>query len=215
MEDQELQNLWQEYGTRLQRSLKINEYLLENLQAQKARTEINSLLPHRFIGIFIGVVYILVLTGAGWRHLHEPFFSGSLAMIIIITGFAVADYVIQIIIIKQLTYNQSITDMQRQLAILQSSIIRNVRVSLLQLPFYTTFYINYDMLKSGNIYLWIFQFCITGGFVLLTALVYRAISSKNINRGWVRGLLNGSGWKSATKALNFLNDIAEFKTEKN
>lgn len=214
MNDEQLQNLWQQYDAKLQKSLKINEYLLENLQTQKARTEINSQIPHKLVGIFIGVCYIWLLAGAVLRHLHQPFFVGSIAMIILVTSFAVIDYIIQIIIIRQLSYSKNIIDTQKHLATLQSSIIRNVRVSLLQLPFYTTFYIANQIIKSASTNFWIFQVCLTGTFVLLTIFVFNTISYKNINKRWVKELLNGSGWKSATKAMNFLNEIEEFKKEK-
>lgn len=58
---------------------------------------------------------------------------------------------------------------------------------------------------------WIIMSILAGSSIVIALSIYKNISYKNINRKWVRSLLNGSGGKSVIKAIEYIPEIEEFK----
>ena len=116
--------------------------------------------------------------------------------------------------IGQVNYSESITDTQKRLASLQSAIISNNRFLLLQFPFHATWFISWQWIKNDPLSFWFIHFPIV---ILLAALgiwLYINYSKKNLHKPWVRALMNGSGFRSVTKALDFITEIDEYKKDK-
>ena len=213
MEESELKNLWQQYDKKLEMSLELNLRNFEAIQTQKAKSKLRLLVIQKLIGIVLGIAWVLFLAWVVYYNLalSKIFFVISVGMIMLITTISIVVYLKHLVLINQINYSESITDTQKKIALLQSSIINIVRISFLQIPFYTTFYINNSMIQNGNAVLWIIQIIITISFIILTVWLYKNISYKNIHRKWLKILLGGSGWTSVTKAMEFLDEIDEFK----
>ncbi|MEP6928114.1 MAG: hypothetical protein ABI834_10780 [Ginsengibacter sp.] len=218
MEDIQLQNLWKAYDEKLEdakilnmKSLALNFESFAMLQHIKAKAKLRSLLLSKILCIVFGVLFIWIVLEILFRYYRNPYFTVSAGCIVLITSITILDYIRQIFIIADMDYSDSLVQTQQKLVFLQTSIIRSVRVSFLQLPFYGTFYITQEMIRSGGATFWIFMSIFTGAFITIALFLYKNISYKNISKGWVRSLLNGSDWKSVTKAMEFINEIEEFK----
>ncbi len=148
------------------------------------------------------------------KSLGKVFFVGSLSMILLITSLAVLLYVKDIFTIKQIDNSESVTGTQLKLASLQLSIIDSVRISWLQLPFYSTWYLNYELIMHGNIIFWIVQIFVTGLTTWLAIWLFRNINYKNLNKKLVRDLMQGVGFYSATQALDYIKEINNFKNDR-
>jgi uncharacterized membrane protein len=102
---------------------------------------------------------------------------------------------------------------QKQLVYLETSIIRSIRISFLQLPFYTFFYFNEEVVRGANLRFWTLQLLITGAIIFLSLFLYFTISRKNLHKKWVRKLIDDAGGKSVSKAMGFMNEINDFEKD--
>jgi hypothetical protein len=220
MEDIQLRNLWKDCNEKLEdakilnvKSLALNFESFAMLQHNKAKAKLKSLLLSKILSIIFGITFVWFVTEIFLTFYHNSYFAISAGCIILLTVITILDYIRQIFIIADMNFDDSLVQTQQKLVFLQTSIIRSVRVSFLQLPFYTTFYITQEMIRSGGAAFWIFMSIFTGSFIAIALFLYKNISYKNIDRKWVRTLLDGSGGKSVIKAMEFMNEIEEFKKD--
>jgi hypothetical protein len=221
MEDQELKNIWAAYDKNLEearilnmQSWALNRMCFEELQTQKAKSKLASLANFKWMTIVIGVLYVLFLAMLlyfdRWRHLY---FTVSMGMIALITTIAIIVYIKHIVIIRQITYSDSITETQEKLAILQSSTINIGRILWLQLPFWSTWFWSTKWIMEAGMNFWMTAFPISLFFTGLTIWLYRNISLKNRNRKWFKILFSSTEWTSIIKAMDFIKEIDEFKQD--
>lgn len=212
MEDTTLKNLWKAQDEKLDRTMKLNLYLLESLQKQKAASKLNSLARFKGWAVFLGVIWALFLGLLVYgNQLKNIFFTVSVGMIMLFTIAAIAIYIKHIALIRQLDYSKSITDTQKKLSELQSSTF-NTRFLLLQTPFYTTWFWSTEMINGMDIKFWLISVPITLAFTALAVWVYKNLTPQNMHKKWVRALINSTPeHTSVFKAIDFLNEIEEFK----
>jgi hypothetical protein len=188
---------------------------------KKAKSKLRSLLFPKIIGIVLGLgwisfmfmlIYFCVLYTT--MSVGKYFFVGSISMILLITGFAVFLYVKDIFILKQIDNSGSVTITQQKLAKLQLSIMNSVRILWLQLPFYTTWYLSYDLIVQKSMISWIVQILFTGITTWLAIWLFRNIKYMNINKKWVLNFMRGYGFYSVIQATNFIMEIDNFKNDR-
>ena len=220
MDDIQLRNLWKDCNENPEdatilnvKSLALNFESFAMLQHNKAKAKIKSLLLSKILSIIFGITFVWFVTEIFLTFYRNLYFAVSAGCIIVLTVITILDYIRQIFIIADMNFDDTLVQTQQKLVFLQTSIIRSVRVSFLQLPFYSTFYITQEMIQSGGAAFWIFMSIFTGSFIAIALFFYKNISYKNINRKWVRTLLDGSGGKSVIKAMEFMNEIEEFKKD--
>jgi hypothetical protein len=221
MEDQELKSIWAAYDRKLEearilnlQSWALNLKCFEELQMQKAKSKLSSLAGFKWVSVILGILYVLFLAillyFVRWRNIY---FTVSIGMIALITLIAIVAYIQHIVIIKQISYSDSITGTQKKLSALQSSVINIVRIVWLQLPFWTTFFWNSKWIIHSGMNFWVTAFPITLFFIGLTIWLYRNISLKNMNKKWFKILLGSPEWTSVRKAMEFMNEIEVFKQD--
>ncbi len=213
MEDTALKNIWSSYDNVLEKSINLNTHLLEQLQTQKIKFSFRSLLHAKIFGLFIGVGCIFFLGYVLFYFHSQIIFTISIGMIFIFTLIATVGYTRHIILIAHLNFSKSIANTQRKLATLQVAIIRHFRILCLQLPFYTTCFIPDVLLTEGSTTYWAVQGMVTALFILATIWLYKNITYKNINKKWLKKLIEGDGGTTVSKAILFIQEIEEFKKE--
>jgi len=213
MEDMTLKNLWKAQDEKLDRTMKLNLFMLESMQKQKAASKLNSLARLKLFAVILGIVWALFLGVLIYgNQLRNIYFTVSVGMIMLITIAAIIAYIRHIVLIKELDYSQSITDTQKKLAKLQASTFRN-RFILLQTPFYTTFFWSTEMIQASLIKFCLIAVPITLLFTVLTIWLYKNLTPLKMHKKWVSYLLkNDPEQKPVIQAQRFLNEIEEFKT---
>lgn len=212
MEDITLKDLWKAQDEKLDRTMKINLYLLESLQKHKAQSKLNSLARFKLWAVILGIVWVLFLGVLMYgNQLKNIYFTVSVGMITIFTILAVVVYIKHITLIRQLDYSQPITDTQKKLSRLQSSTF-NTRFLLLQAPFYTTWFWSTGMINEMSIKFWLISVPITLFFTFLSVWLYRNLVPANMHKKWVLALIKSTPeHTSIMEAQDFLNEIEEFK----
>jgi hypothetical protein len=222
MEDAELKNIWREYDRRIEeaRLLNLQSWALnlrwfQDMQTRKARSKLGSLARFKLVAVILGIVWILFLGVLVYgNRLRNLYFTFSIGMIILFSLLAVVVYIKHIILIRRIDYSESITDTQERLAVLQLSTFWSVRVLWLQMPFYTTWFWHSSWIDYSSLRFWLIIFPITLFFIWLSVFLYRNISIKNMEKGWVRKfMMVGPEYKSLIQVKKFVAEIEEFKKD--
>jgi hypothetical protein len=210
----EFQRIWKAYDVKLERSLQLNLRLLEEVQTQKARSVLRSLVIGRIFGIVIGMVYGALLCVALYYVWSQPVMAVSFGVFILCTAIAIGKYIEDIAVIRRISYADNIVNTQEKLAKMQSSIIRTLRVSWLQLPFWATFFVSNKLLHDGGRGFLVYEAAIVVLFTLLAIFLYRNITVENAGKKkWVMGMIRGSGIRSVSRAIGHMKEIEDFKRE--
>jgi glucan phosphoethanolaminetransferase (alkaline phosphatase superfamily) len=214
MSTDEFQQIWKAYDAKLEKSLQLNLRLLQEVQSQKAKSVLRSFIASRTIGIVIGILYLLLLVLAFWYVRTQPVMAVSFAVFIICTVIAIGKYMKEIGIIRGISYGDNIIDTQQKLAGIKSSIIWTLRISWVQLPFWSTFFVSNELLRKGGREFWMIETPITLLLTILAVILYKNITIENAQKKkWVKGMIRGAGMKSVTRAMDFLQEIENFKSE--
>jgi glucan phosphoethanolaminetransferase (alkaline phosphatase superfamily) len=214
MSTDEFQQIWKAYDAKLEKSLQLNLRLLQEVQSQKAKSVLRSFIASRTIGIVIGILYLLLLVLAFWYVRTQPVMAVSFAVFIICTVIAIGKYMQEIGIIRGISYGDNIIDTQQKLAGIKSSIIWTLRISWVQLPFWSTFFVSNELLRKGGREFWMIETPITLLLTILAVILYKNITIENAQKKkWVKGMIRGAGMKSVTRAMDFLQEIENFKSE--
>lgn len=197
----------------------INKRLLKESIDRKAESALKGLGRLTTAGIVAFVFYLLILGYVLFYAISNyssasNYFIVSMSVIALINIKGFADYIKHLAWTKNLNYDGSVMEIQKRLSKLQLSIINHSKIMILQLPFWTTFYLSNSWFPQdiGFIYI-LFQITITGSFIYLTYWLYKVHKLENLNKKWFRNLLAGSGGKSVEKALEFYREIEEFEKE--
>ena len=222
MEDTTLKNLWTEYGNQIEESkvLNMQSWALnleckEMIQSQKAKSKLRAVSAGRIIGIVIGLMWVWFLGILVYTvNFKNLFFSVSVGILFLFNVVAIINYIRHLVMIGQINYSNRITDTQQKLSSLQAATINDNRFLLLQFPFYTTWFYSLQWIHSSPLSFWLIAVPISIAFAILGIFLYISCSQKNLHKPWVRALVNGSGFKSVTKALDFIHEIDEYKKDK-
>jgi hypothetical protein len=215
MEEMELKSIWNAYDKKLEKSLKLNLRIFEDMQTGKAESKLNALLSIKVGGVVMGILWTLFLGLLVYSvNFINIWFSGSVALIMIFTLIAIVNYIQHIILINRIDYTGSITGTQTKLAELQMSTIYTTRFAWLQLPFYTTFFWSNNWVMQGDKGFWFIAFPITILFTLLAIWLYKNIIPENLHKTWMKKLMMmGLEYKYALSASELLQEIEDFKKD--
>ena len=215
MEELELKSIWNAYDKKLERSLRLNIRMFEDLQTGKAKSKLNALLSIKVVGVVIGILWVAFLGFLVFAvNIKNLWFSGSVLLIMIFTVIAIVRYIDHIILINQINYTESITNTQAKLAELQLSTIHTTRFVWLQLPFYATFFWNTQWITEGDKGFWLIAFPIAVLLALLAIWLYKNITPENLHKNWVKKfMMIGMEYQYALSASELLQEIEEFKKD--
>lgn len=222
MEDLELKNIWKEYDKKIEeakilnlQSWVVNLQTFEHLQTQKAKSKLNGVSTRKKWMIFLGIAWIAFLVFLLFNSLQfsKIFFAFSIGAITIFNIIAVVTYIKHTVLISEIDNSESLVETQKKLAELQTSTLQITRILFLQTPFYCTFSWSQLWITGSPVSFWLISFPITIFFIWLSLWLYKNISYKNVNKKWFKILFSGKEWTSVTKAMQYLNEIDEFKKE--
>jgi len=214
MSTDEFQLIWKAYDVKLEKSLQLNLRLLQEVQSQKARSVLRLLIASRATGIVIGMIYLVLLVIAFWYVRTQPVMAVSFGVFIVCTVIAIGMYMREIGVIGKISYGDNIIDTQQKLADIQSSIIWTLRIGWVQLPFWSTFFVSNELLRKGGREFWMIQILITLFLTILAVILYKNITLENAQKKkWVKGMIRGAGMKSVIRAMEFMQEIEDFKNE--
>jgi hypothetical protein len=160
--------------------------------------------------VWVGFVDILIIN---LFSVASPFFLVSAAIQVLLTKLAIGIYLYQLFLIHQVDINAPILDTQEKIARLQSSTIWVTRLLFLQLPVWTTFYLQQHMFENGNVPLIIFQVLVTLLFTYTAIWLFFNMRYENRNKKWFRLIFNGNEWDPMIKSMDLLDQVKQYRNE--
>lgn len=213
MENIEIINLWKQYDEKLEKSISLNHQIIAELQQQKAKKVLKPAKNIKLFAVVAGIIYIAFLTFLVLNSLsfEKIFFVASLSISIVITLIAVAYYIYHIKLINEIDNSNSIVQIQEKLSTLQASTLNVVRILLLQLPFYSTWYINFEWIRESPDMFYFIHVPMVLLFAAAAIWSFKNITIKNMDKKWFKFLFQGPEWTSIIKSGRFLKEIESFK----
>lgn len=209
MEDAALHALWQSYDARLATSLQLHRQNAAALTHMQARGLLASMRPIKVFAVLVGLLWVLAVDGlliATFPY-ASPFFLVSMGLQSLLTKLAIGVYLYQLVLIRQVDVSGPVRDTQARIARLQTSTLAVTRILFLQLPLWTTFFLNWPMLAAASpIQLAIVALC-TLSFSYAAWWLFRNIRWENRGRRWFRWLFQGKEWTPMVRAMEMLAEL--------
>jgi len=217
MEDTEIINLWKSNDKKINENLLLNRKNAEEIIKIKTQSLLSSMKPIKTFTVLLGIVWVgIVGTIAVNMFLFSydkvsHFFLYSATLQVFLTAIALIVYLYQIITIYQININEPILSTQEKIAKLKSTTLWITRILFLQLPLWTTFYWNKNMIENGNLFLWIIQVIVTLAFTFVSFWLFFNIKYENRNKKWFKFIFNGKEWTPLLNAMDLLSQIDEYR----
>ncbi len=215
METAEIKNIWKAHDSILDRSVKLNIYCIETIQSQKSKSRLKPLLMLRIFESIILLSILIFLAGFTFDNVTDIPVAVSAVILAIYSLYAFYNCAAQIVLITQISYSDSVTEIQRKLNLLQTHILDYFRLTFLMIPFWLVYpVIGFKLFADTDI-----SGTLPGAWVILqfillvpfSVYMYTQISYRNIHKRWVRFLVRNAGGRSVTESYEFLKAIDEFK----
>jgi uncharacterized membrane protein len=213
MEDQALIQLWKEYNNQMEENLQLNRNNAVQILEIKIKSTISSLKPVKIFAVFVGILWVIFIDSIlyiTFNHANS-FFLVSAIMQVVLTKIAIGIYIYQLAIIDKVEVENDVVSVQEKIAKLQSSTLWVARLMFLQLPVWTTFYWNTEMLSNNEYLLYIAQLVATIALSILSIWLFLNINMENRQKKWFKLLFEGKEWNASIQALEMLNQINQFK----
>jgi hypothetical protein len=217
MENTEIINIWKSLDRKLEQNLVLNKTIAEEITRKKVKSALSSMTLVKLLAVMIGVVWVIsldfVIVNLVINAFDQvsPFFLVSAGIQVLITKVAIGIYIHQLILIHKTDITESITETQERLTTLKSSSLLVARILFLQLPLWTTFYLQSGMLETGNTILLILQGVVTISFSFLALWLFKNIKYENKDKKWFRLLFSGAEWVPIIKSMELLREVEKFK----
>src|SRR5450432_2459046 len=93
MQDINLNEIWRAQDEKLERSLKLNLFIVDSLQKQKVRSKLGALATFKLVVAILGIIWVAFLALLIYgNRMQNPYFTISVAMILIFNVIAVIVY---------------------------------------------------------------------------------------------------------------------------
>ena len=220
MNDIEIINLWKSNSKKINENLLLNKKNAEDIIKMKTQSLLSSMKPVKIFTVMMAVLWVgiggTVVTNiflSAYSSVNH-FFLYSAALQILLTAIALVIYLYQTITIYQTDITEPILATQEKIAKLISTSLWVTRFMFLQLPLWTIFYWNKNMLENGSLPLLIIQGIVTLSFTIAALWLFFNIKYENRNKKWFRIIFNGKEWAPLLNSMDLLSQVDEFKTEK-
>ena len=213
MEDIELQQIWKSYDQKLQEQLVFNRKNASDITKIKVKTELRSMRPIKIFTVLMGILWVLFLDilVINLFSVGSTFFLISAGFISLANKIAVGIYFYQLILISTVNINAPVLNTQKKIAQLVNSTMWVTRILMLQLPFWTTFFLSSVWIGSGNLIFWIIQGVITLGFATTAVWLFTNIRLESKDKRWFKFLFGNYEWTPIMKAQEMLVQIKEYE----
>jgi hypothetical protein len=222
MELNELKSMWQTYDAKIEKTLKLNQRVVEELQSQKVKSKLSPLFWQRVIELVFHCAAIALLSVFLYWNFYNLPYAASAVLLIAFYTIALLNAVKQIRIIKQMDYSNDIISIQSSLVLLQTNFLNYARLSVLCIPtflaypvvvskaikdLHLTFFKDFDIIAASHGNWWNAQFISTIVLIPLCIWVYKQVSYKNIHKEWVNKFIQRSSGARVRKSIEFMNEL--------
>jgi hypothetical protein len=213
MKDIELVDIWKSYDQKLDEVLTLNKEIVFELTKEKVGKTIRTMRRTKKTMLFIGIPYTLflyILTFIGYNaegiFVLIGFGSISLIMTAIIIG-----YFYHIYLINSISRAQEVFDVQKKISELKISSFNIVRLSIIQIPFWSICWMSLDAFKKSPIIYGGVNLIVLLGLIYLSVWLYKSLNPRNTNSKVREFFLSGTEWEPIKKASEILEQLKDIR----
>lgn len=213
MKDQDLLALWKSQDQKIEHLMAVNAKLLKEQLSRKAEKALGGLKAEKITGIVFGLPYLLILGTILYFGLQASSLSGNYFLISITGIFLVnlkvfIDYLRHLVLSYQIDFAGTVMEIQKKLLDLRHSLILSVRYVGLQLPFYSTWYLDSSWFPGeANLAGIIIQAFITLSFTAVAIWIFVKFRPENTHQKTVKWLFWIAGIKEVNRSLEELKEL--------
>ena len=212
MSTDEFQALWKAYDAKLDRCIEMNRRIFVDLQQRKVDSVLRPLIRGRVIGIVVGILWLALMGFCLVAVRSQWVMAVSFLVFFVCTVVGIVGYVRDIVVIRGVSFADSILDTQRKLADLRTTMVRDMRLMWLQLPFWSCFFVSNDFIKNCGRQVWLIEVPAFLVFVAAAVFLYRNITIASARKKrWVAAMIKGAGARQVGKALEILKELEEYE----
>jgi hypothetical protein len=215
MNEMNIADIWKAQESKLDRSLQLNLFLVKELQQSKAKSKLDRLANFKVFAVVLGILWsaFLGLLTVGGFFSGNPFFYVSTGIIFLFNVAALVVYIREIVILRSIDYAAPVIKTQGTLARLKLSNFNIVRILLLQIPFYSTFFWTTDLVLHDTTFQLV-ALPVTFALALFSLWLYLNIRPGNMHKKWLKAFMNaGPEHRSLVEAGDFLTELETLKKE--
>lgn len=218
MEDKEIRELFAEYNDKLDTVLSLNKASIEKIKLENTKKQTRNILVKRSIEVMFFLMVLIVLgkfTVDHWGMLHLAV-SG---IILHIFGLiALIGSIGQLTLVTQIDYAKPIVEIREKIEKINAHSLLFIKLAFLSAPVWwaypivaLAYFFDFDIFPHLDV-AFVNKYVIINA-LLLVPLVWllKKLSYKNMHIKWVKRTINILASTNTRKAVNFLNDIEEFK----
>ncbi|MBK9491187.1 MAG: hypothetical protein IPO07_22165 [Haliscomenobacter sp.] len=213
MDDKELKALWQTQALKLEKNILLTRKYAEEISKMKVQSALASMKSPKIFTIIVGILWVgfvdFLIIGA-WQS-GSAFFLVSATIQVVLSKLALGIYLYQLVLISQINLGTPVLEAQEKIASLKASTLWVARLLFLQLPIWTTFYLNAQMLKQP-LSLFI-NLLITALFTWAALWLFFNIKYENRDKKWFRMIFEGKEWTPMLQSMEFLDEIRYFQKD--
>lgn len=214
MSADEFQELWRAYDARLEQSLRLSWRLFTEVQRQKVGSELRPLVRSRVVGIVVGIVWLWLMGFCVYLVRGQVVMVISFGVFFVCTLMGIVGYIRDVSVIHSIQYSDNVVETQRKLARMQSTVVRDIRLAWLQLPFWASFFVSNAFIRESGRSFFFIEVPIFLFFVGLAIFLYFNITLENARKKrWVAAMIRGAGSRRVERAMELLRELEEFEKE--
>jgi hypothetical protein len=214
-EEDKFRELWSQHEQQLQQQVSINTDLLRKINMDKVEKKMKSLVRIKAIAMSFYILIGFLLIGYIVAKWPQPVFVISGAILAVLAFTIVYTSVKELRLILTIDYSATISQLQKQLLILRSTVIKYLRKLIWIFPLYMAFVVLiFDLVFGINIIkhgdrIWLLVQSAISVFVMIPLVVWmlKKLVPDNADKKWMRWILKGNGTQ-ITEALELLREVS-------
>jgi hypothetical protein len=217
MEQNNLQQAWNGMNAKLEANLLLNKKLLHDVTQLKIKALLSSMKPIKWFALVVGIVWVVLVDFVivATFGFASDFFIVSAVAQSVLTKLAIAYYLYQLILLNQIDFAGPLVGTQLSIFKLQASTLWIFRVLILQLPFWTTFYITTNMLRNASVIMLGVQVLATLTALFVAIWLFIHVKPANYHKKWFQWIFTGKEWTPLMESLRLVAEMEQAQAEPN
>lgn len=216
----EKKETWVAQDQKLNENIRLSKALLKTVCMDKSKSRTQSVLYWRIVEVIVFSVLVISL----WKFIVTNFSLSaatiSAVTLVVFTIIGLARSIGQIVLINQIDYSAAVSTVQKQIYAIRDRNLKNVRLTLLSIPFYMAYiFLGFELIFGFDLHAHVDQtwiavniaFSVT--LIVLTVWLVSKLNSHNSKLGWIRQVAEELGGHQLAVAAQQLGEIDEFENE--
>ncbi len=211
MDESQVLQLWRSYDDKIEKALSLHVRSYQEIQKMKASKALGPLRMTRWTGIVVGIVWVILIGFLVKNALSVSayFFVVSAIIHLVVTGIAVGVYIRHLVLIDEFDNSQTILEAQQKLIALSDSNLRIMGILCLQLPVFSTFYINHEWINTAPLGFWFIHVPLVIIQAGLGVWLFLNLNTRNVHKKWFKKFVHKGEFARIQKAMELLTEAEE------